>query len=152
MYVYRKILAGRMRSDIHSNDDDWWFSCSFIAKLPVPSSIEQDYWFIKKARDDSTDYLIRGIAKRRWRNKQSAPTPYRISIPLAGERICDKHERLLTAYPSSVKFGDFRIKDKAKTLFKYVWWGHGVSHRMQIYKKLWFNNLTLRHDRQNDRI
>jgi len=40
--------------------------------------------------------------------------------PLSGERICDKHERLLTAYPSSLFFGDFRIKDKAKTLFKYV--------------------------------
>lgn len=31
------------------------------------------------------------------RNKQSTPTPYRISMPLVGEWICDKHERLLAA-------------------------------------------------------
>ena len=38
------------------------------------------------------------------RNKQSTPTPYRIS-PLAGEWIRDKHERSLTA-PS---FSDLKL-------------------------------------------
>jgi len=62
----------------------------------------------RKARDDFTEYFYRGIAKRLKGNKQSAPTPYRISIPLAGERIYNKHERLLTAYPTFEIFGDFR--------------------------------------------
>jgi len=59
---------------------------------------------MKKARDDSTDYLNRGIAKRLKGNKQSAPTPYRISIPLAGERICDKHGVLLTGLVQPLKY------------------------------------------------
>ncbi len=63
----------------------------------------------KKAQDDVLVYLNGGIAKRLLRNKQSTPTPYRISIPLVGEWICDKHERLLTALSFVVlKFGDFR--------------------------------------------
>jgi len=40
-------------------------------------------------------YLRRGIAKRLNTDKQSTPTPNRISIPLVGEWICDKHERFL---------------------------------------------------------
>ena len=36
------------------------------------------------------------------RNKQSTPTPYRISIPLVGEWIYDKHERFLTAFHSLI--------------------------------------------------
>ncbi|MDE6247451.1 MAG: hypothetical protein K2M41_06385 [Muribaculaceae bacterium] len=39
-------------------------------------------------------YLTLGIAKRLVYNKQSTPTPNRISVtPLKGEWICDKHER-----------------------------------------------------------
>ena len=117
-----------------------------IVSLRAARHLQHGYvsGFIKeKARDDSTDYLIRGIAKRHWRNKQSAPTPYRISIPLAGERIRDKHERLLTAYPSSVKFGDFRIKDKAKTLFKNVWSGTSCLTDAKIIKILRFYSNSL---------
>lgn len=70
-------------------------------------------------------YWIRGIAKRLKDNKQSAPTPHRISIPpTSRERICDKHERFMTAYPIFLKFGDFRIQDKAKTLLICLGIGH----------------------------
>ena len=44
-----------------------------------------------------TVYLNGGIAKHLAQNKQSTPTPNRISIPLVGEWIYDKHERSLTA-------------------------------------------------------
>lgn len=52
----------------------------------------------KEAWNDVLVYLTGGIAKRLTRNKQSTPTPYRISIPLVGEWIIDKHERSLTAF------------------------------------------------------
>lgn len=42
-------------------------------------------------------YLNGGIAKRLIQNKQSTPTPIRISCPQRGEWIYDKHERFLTA-------------------------------------------------------
>ena len=31
-------------------------------------------------------------------NKQSTPTPHRISVPLAGEWISDKHERFIDCF------------------------------------------------------
>jgi len=52
-----------------------------------------------------------------FRYKQSAPTPYRISIPLVGERIYDQHERFLTASVPTKNFGDFLMKEKARNAF-----------------------------------
>ena len=52
-------------------------------------------------------------------NRQSTPTPNRISIPLVGEWICDKHERLLTALILRVfEIGDFLRRIKQKNAFK----------------------------------
>lgn len=99
---------------------------SIICYGIVPLSRPIDWRFVstesgtKKAWDDGfTAYFYRGIAKRLKGNKQPAPTPYRISIPLVGERIYDKHERLLTAYPTFqiLAIFDRRIKQKR---FLYV--------------------------------
>lgn len=52
------------------------------------------------------------------RNKQSTPTPNRISVPLVGEWIFDKHERLPTAFnPRVFEIGDFLRRIKHETLF-----------------------------------
>ncbi|MDE6782274.1 MAG: hypothetical protein K2J17_00995, partial [Paramuribaculum sp.] len=54
-------------------------------------------------------------------NRQSTPTPYRISMPLVGEWIYDKHERPPTAFSLFVlKIGDFLERIKHETLQIYV--------------------------------
>lgn len=49
--------------------------------------------YTKKAWNDFLSIFKEASPNAYQRNKQSTPTPYRISIPLVGEWIYDKHER-----------------------------------------------------------
>ena len=73
----------------------------------------------------------RGIAKRLVRNKQSTPTPYRISrLPLSGSGYTTSMSVLLTAFPICFEIGDFLRRIKQKTLL-YV---RTVAYALQIYE------------------
>ncbi len=55
-----------------------------------------------------------------YTDKQSTPTPYRISMPLAGEWIYDKHERSFDCFlPVLKNLAIFYERIKHETLHKY---------------------------------
>ena len=66
------------------------------------------------------------------RNKQSTPTPNRISMPLVGEWIYDKHERPWLPGPSLFENWRFPLKDKAWNASYVIM--RILSARLQIYE------------------
>ena len=85
---------------------NFWLFFHGLALLPRVGT-----WFMKmESVGQCLCYLIRGIAKRLYGDKQSTPTPHRYLGPLSGEWIYDKHERILY-YLTVENFGEFLIRD-----------------------------------------
>ena len=105
--------------------------------IPTNSELTIYKFGTEKAWDDGfTAYWIRGIAKRLKGNKQSAPTPYRISIPLlSGSGYTTSMSVFFDCLAYLSLIGDFRIQDKAKTLLLCQDIDAFVNNHVQRYEK-----------------